>query len=183
MTQAGGGDRPGDPAGLAKLRVIAEAVDARIPARYRREAFRALARRVVSGPDPVQNHVVSAEHELSRGEASAASGSPEPAAGVRMGLAAFAQLLTSPGRVLLKALAALQAAADQTDLEWMTPAEIEHLLREQGGTAGIYRTNVSNALRASRGLVDRRRRQRGFEYRITTLGRQTLASELRRLHR
>ena len=97
----------------------------------------------------------------------------------RLDLADYAPLLVLTGRPLLKALAALDVAREQLDLEWMTPAEVEYLLTERGHVRSVYRTNVSTALRAAGDLVERRRRGRGFEYRIRDAGRDALRRELR----
>lgn len=172
---------PGKPRGIDELARLAAAVDAGIPDRYRREAFRALARHVLVGGDVTQGLTgseIAGETHSPTGPGAARSAAPPD---VRAWLGEHARLLSSPGRVLLKALIALQAVAAPGGIEWLTPAEIERLLRMHAGTAAPYRTNLSNALRASRGLVERRRRHRGFEYRITALGQETLERELHRL--
>lgn len=93
-------------------------------------------------------------------------------------IAPFSELLAQPGKNLLKALAALEVARTQLDVEWMTPSEIERFLTERAGLSSIYRTNLSNALRSAREGADRRRRGRGYEYRITDRGRTLLRREL-----
>ena len=96
----------------------------------------------------------------------------------RLRLARYASVLATPGKMLLKALVALEATSVQLGIEWMTPSEIERFLAERGRVRSVYRTNVSNALRAARELVDRRRRGRAYEYRITDRGRAAIERDL-----
>lgn len=184
---------PDDPlAELDRLAVLAGAVDARIPPRYRRDAFRVMAERAVGPKDRRDRHGMGAQEPAGQPpQAPSAAADPAlPLDGLQAAMAAgearhyltaHAPLLGHPGRTLLKALLALRVAVDQMGVEWLTPAEMERLLLDHGGASGIYRTNLSNALRVARGRVDRRPRGRGFEYRITTSGREILAAELRRL--
>lgn len=90
----------------------------------------------------------------------------------------YAHALAGPGRLLAKALITLEIVATQMGVDWMTPSEIERFLVDRARATHVYRTNVSNALRGARGLVDRRRRGRAYEYRITEAGRVVVDREV-----
>jgi hypothetical protein len=97
----------------------------------------------------------------------------------RLDLSLFASILGGSGRMLQKSLVALEVSRSQLGIDWLTPAEIERFLIERGRVRTAYRTNISNALSGARHLVDRRRRGRGYEYRITAPGRELLEREVR----
>lgn len=184
LTSSVASDSVSDP--LDRLAKLAGEVESRIPARYRREAFRALAQRAVQLVDALGSIGERLESPPASAPMDAPTRPPEgPAlrsfdgAGQELGL--DRRLLQAPGKPLLKALLVLQVAADGLGHAWLTPSEIERLLTERGGASGVYRSNLSNALRASTGLVERRQRGRGFEYRITAAGRAMLATELGRM--
>ena len=138
-------------------------VEKRVPAAYRVEIVRALLPRAIrkSASDLGTKVAPHAEPGSSR-----------------LRLARYAPVLAASGKMLLKALVALEATSVQLEIEWMTPSEIERFLAERGRVRSVYRTNVSNALRAARELVDRRRRGRAYEYRITERGRAALERDL-----
>ncbi len=97
---------------------------------------------------------------------------------VGIDLETYAKALSGPGRLLAKALITLEIVDSQMHIDWMTPAEIERFLVERARATHVYRTNVSNALRRARGLVDRRRRGRAYEYRLTEAGRSVVEREI-----
>ncbi len=138
-------------------------VESRVPAPYRLEIVRALL-----------PHAVGTTASDSTQMTSARTGPT----GSRIQLAPYASVLSTPGKMLLKALVALEATRLQLGIEWMTPSEIERFLAERARVRPVYRTNLSNALRAARDLVDRRRRGRAYEYRITSRGRAALERDL-----
>ncbi len=90
----------------------------------------------------------------------------------------YAHALAGPGRLRSKALITLDIVATQLGVDWMTPGEIERFLVDRARATHVYRTNVSNALRGARGLVDRRRRGRAYEYRLTEAGRVVVDREV-----
>jgi hypothetical protein len=140
---------------LDRARELIDQVEAGVPAPYRVAVFTELFR----------------DHGASPGGAGAAAVSGEDAvawAGVELG--PYLTALEGPGRLLAKALTTLAVVRDQLDVEWMTPAEIERFLVERARARHVYRTNLSNVLRGARGLVDRRRRGRAYEYRLTDAG-------------
>ncbi len=138
-------------------------VEKRVPEAYRVEIVRVLLPRAIG----------KSERELGT------TVPPHAEAGTsRLRLARYVPVLAASGKMLLKALVALEATSLQLGIEWMTPSEIERFLAERGRVRSVYRTNVSNALRAARDLVDRRRRGRAYEYRITERGRAALDRDL-----
>lgn len=164
---------PVSPRVVSRVRTLIDILDAEIPPPYRVELFRLLAPGLVptaqappgqpSPPLPPPRAVgPAAEPRLER---------------TRLDLAPYAAILAQPGKNLLKAMVALEVARDQLGIDWMTPAEVERLLAERAGVRSVYRTNLSNALSKAPGMADRRRRGRGYEYRITALGRETLHRE------
>ena len=138
-------------------------VESRVPETYRVEIVRALLPHAVGAPAT---------------EISASSRQRAESGASRLQLARYAPVLATSGKMLLKSLVALEATSAQLGIEWMTPSEIERFLAERGRVRSVYRTNVSNALRAARDLVDRRRRGRAYEYRITDRGRAALERDL-----
>lgn len=164
---------PLPPRAVSRLQSLIDILDAEIPSDYRVELFRLVAPSLLPA---------------SRLEAPRGEGAPTPAgseeedsptlARKRLDLAPYAPVLNQPGKNTLKALAALEAGRDQLGIDWMTPAEVERMLVERAGVRSVYRTNLSNALGKAAGLADRRRRGRGYEYRITPTGRESLHREL-----
>jgi hypothetical protein len=142
---------------------LIDLVERRVPEAYRVEIVRVLLPRAVG---------ISAIEPSPAAPTRAESGSS------RLQLARYVTVLATSGKTLLKALVALEATSEQLGIEWMTPSEIERFLAERGRVRSVYRTNVSNSLRAARDLVDRRRRGRGYEYRITDRGRAALERDL-----
>ncbi len=149
---------------------LIRAIEAEIPAKYRVEVFRALTTPITSPPDLPRAHEPPRPEAAPLVPASAAIRS-------RLNLSSYAGVLAAPGRTLLKALVGLNATASQLGVDWMTPSEIERFLVDRARVPHVYRTNISNALRGARQLVDRRRRGRGYEYRITLTGREALERE------
>ncbi len=140
-------------------------VESRVPEPYRLEIVRALLPQAIGrGTGDVTPSTVTRPRAASTGS--------------RLQLAPYASVLSTPGKMLLKALVALEATSLQLGIEWMTPSEIERFLAERARVPSVYRTNLSNALRAARDLVDRRRRGRAYEYRITRRGRAALERDL-----
>lgn len=138
-------------------------VERRVPEAYRVEIVRALLPGAVGSPTST----------------TAAAAAPRAESGTsRLRLGRYAPVLATSGKTLLKALVALEATSSQLGIGWMTPSEIERFLAERGRVRSVYRTNVSNSLRAARDLADRRRRGRGYEYRITDRGRAALERDL-----
>jgi hypothetical protein len=78
-------------------------------------------------------------------------------------------------------MAVLHFAATTLSIRWMTPTEIARLIGELDDTHGVYRSNLSNALRKEQDFVSRRPRGRGYEYGLTARGRAQVARELRLL--
>ncbi len=140
---------------LGQARNLIEHVEAAVPAPYRVAVFTELFR---GEPAPT----------LRAGASFPADEAPVAWAGVDLG--PYVSALEGPGRLLAKALTTLAVVRDQLEVEWMTPAEIERFLVERARAPHVYRTNLSNALRGARGLVDRRRRGRAYEYRLTEAG-------------
>jgi len=149
------------------LRLIST-IESKVPAEYRVTLFTAL---LGSGLD------TGGEGD-ERGRQDSAAESQSAAAWVGIDLGAYAKALAGPGRLLAKALITLDIVLTQMGIDWMTPAEIERFLVERARATHVYRTNVSNALRRAPGLVDRRRRGRAYEYRITEAGRAVVEREL-----
>ncbi len=142
---------------------LIDLVESRVPETYRVEIVRALL------PHAVGKSV---------SEPSSAPQARPGSVTSRLRLARYAPVLATSGKMLLKALVALEVTSMQLGIEWMTPSEIERFLAERGRVRSVYRTNLSNALRAARDLVDRRRRGRAYEYRITDRGRAALERDL-----
>ena len=143
---------------------LIQAIESRVPSEYRLTLFTALL------------EVADVAAEPSRQETAGEQQSATQGIGVDLG--AYARALSGPGRLLAKALITLEIVATQMSIDWMTPAEIERFLVERARATHVYRTNVSNALRRARGLVDRRRRGRAYEYRLTEAGRAVVEREL-----
>lgn len=177
-----GSTAPVTPELLSRFASLIEILESELPPGYRGETYRILAPRLLRDaareskarerpvPERAPDYVSGRQ-----------AGGAEEGAGIEtaeLNLAPYAGLLSGPGNTRLKALAALDVAASQLGVFWMKPAEVERLLIERAGARSIYRTNLSTALSKARGLVDRRRRGRGYEYRITDLGRDTLHREL-----
>ncbi len=158
---------PHDPEIQRALDLI-RAIDARVPAEYRVSLFTALL-----GAD-----LLGVAGTGGRQRMDAAAETQPTAALVGIDLGAYAKALAGPGRLLAKALITLDIVVTQMKIDWMTPAEIERFLVERARATNVYRTNVSNALRRARGLVDRRRRGRAYEYRITDAGRAVVEREI-----
>ena len=156
---------------VARLRSVAESVSAGIPPQYRLEAFRLLGASLLARAGDAHPAGPSTEPpDLRQATARAAAEG-------HLDLAAYAPIFALPGRTLLKALATLEVGRRQLGVEWMTPAEIERFLTERARVRSVYRTNISNALRAARHLADRRRRGRGYEYSLTPRGQELLERE------
>lgn len=184
--EAAAGEVPSPALAAAALRELAELVEAEIPAGYRSEAFRALASWRLGarapGEAPRAPQDASPSHGLPADSVAALAPQRQAAAGVRPGrldLSPFATILGGSGRMLQKALVALEVSRGQLGVDWLTPTEIERFLIERARVRTAYRTNISNALSGARHLADRRRRGRGYEYRITPPGRDLLERELR----
>lgn len=147
---------------------LIQAIDARVPAEYRVTLFTALMGADLRG----------VAGTVGRQRMDAAAETPLTADLVGIDLGAYAKALEGPGRLLAKALITLDIVVTQMNIDWMTPAEIERFLVERARATHVYRTNLSNALRRARGLVDRRRRGRAYEYRITDAGRAVVEREI-----
>jgi hypothetical protein len=147
---------------------LSKEIEATVPAEYRVPLFTAL-----TGADLSR---AAAAGDRQRREAAAESQSAATLVGIDLG--AYAKALEGPGRLLTKALITLEIVVTQMGVDWMTPAEIERFLVERARARHVYRTNVSNALRRARGLVDRRRRGRAYEYRITEAGLGVVEREI-----
>lgn len=173
---------------LGRIRSLIDTIQSELPVPYREELFRQLlpsalghssAATVAALQPPVPGATSLGSTELTGPGLQSGAGVTETAAGrSRVNLARYSALLGLPGRTLLKALVALEAAGEQLTVDWMSPSEIERFLVERARVRSVYRTNLSNALRGARQLVDRRRRGRGYEYRITTQGKSALDREL-----
>jgi hypothetical protein len=166
------------------LAELASLVESSVPSGYRQEAFRALARWQLRGDlQPLSPRGLGQDHPDSppatHGGQNAGVGRLERPALGRLALGAYSGILAAPGRMLMKSLVALEVSRTQLGIEWLAPAEIERFLVERARVRSAYRTNISNALSGARQLVDRRRRGRGYEYRLTAGGRQVLDRELR----
>lgn len=172
-----GGQPPVSPRVVSRARTLIDIIDAEIPPPYRVELFRILAPELVT--ERRRPAVAQERSAVARAaEGAPAARRPEPRLErTRLDLATYAAVLAQPGKNLLKALVALEVARDQLGFDWMTPAEVERLLADRAGVRSVYRTNLSNALSKAPGMADRRRRGRGYEYRITSLGRETLHRE------
>ncbi len=149
---------------------LIRALEARVPADYRLALFEAIVRADAQAFAPAGVRLGPA----SDGVAPSAS----VADWVGIDLNVYAKALSGPGRLLAKTLVTLEIVASQMSVDWMTPAEIERFLVERARATHVYRTNVSNALRRARGLVDRRRRGRAYEYRLTKAGRGVVEREI-----
>lgn len=171
------GDQPPvSPRVVSRARTLIDIIDAEIPPPYRVELFRILVPGLVT--DRRRPTVAEGRPTVARADDGAPAVRPEPRLErTRLDLATYAAVLAQPGKNLLKALVALEVARDQLGIDWMTPAEVERLLADRAGVRSVYRTNLSNALSKAPGMADRRRRGRGYEYRITSLGRETLHRE------
>ena len=182
--EAAPGDQVVAPSESGAVASLVAYLEDRVPPRYRVELFRALLPRVLArmptgwpGPggrgtfDPLP-HPALARRTPPPESADVASLRQQ------LDLSPYASVLAAPGRTLLKAMVALDAAARQLDVSWMTPSEIERLLSERARVRSIYRTNISNALRSALDWVDRRRRGRAYEYRLTASGRARLRRQL-----
>jgi hypothetical protein len=156
--------------GLDRAIEVIEAVESRLPESYRVAAFRVLL--------AAELHVGPLAGGVRQAEVPASPGRVPNADWVGIELAPYVNALAGPGRLLPKALITLEIVAKQIQAEWMTPSEIERFLVERARATHIYRTNVSNALRRAPGLVDRRRRGRAYEYRITEAGRLVVEREI-----
>lgn len=156
----------------AALELIKE-IEARVPTEYRVPLFKALVRGHGAAVPAVRP-----SGGLDGDRAALPAEPPAAADWVGIDLAPYAKSLAGPGRLLVKALITLEIVATQMSVDWMTPAEIERFLVERARASHVYRTNVSNALRRARGLVDRRRRGRAYEYRITEAGRVVVEREI-----
>ena len=144
-------------------------IESRVPAQYRVTLFTALLTDGLGG---------AGDGVRGRQRQDGLVGPPRTADWVGIDLGAYAKALSGPGRLLSKALITLEIVVTQMTIEWMTPAEIERFLVERARATHVYRTNVSNALRRARGLVDRRRRGRAYEYRLTEAGRDVVEREI-----
>lgn len=153
---------------LARLVGLIRAIEQQVPEPYRVEVLRILAAAEETAERRASPDGQRIESPLTPPSAPSRS---------RLNLSSYAGVLGSPGRTLLKALVALDATASQLGVDWMTPSEIERFLVDRARVPHVYRTNISNALRGARQLVDRRRRGRGYEYRITLTGREALERE------
>lgn len=159
------------PEQVSRVRSLIEILQAEVPPAFRQEVFRQLLPAALLGSAAVS---------------AAARPTPPPPAesgalvigASHLDLSRYAVLLAGPGRTLVKALAALDAAQEQLGIDWMSPSEIERFLTERARVRSVYRTNISNALRGARQMVDRRRRGRGYEYRITLPGKEALEREV-----
>jgi len=145
---------------------LIQAIESQVPAEYRVTLFTALFE------EDLGEGAAARQRQDSAAEAQSA------ADWVGIDLGAYAKALAGPGRLLAKALITLEIVDTQMNIDWMTPAEIERFLVERARATHVYRTNVSNALRRARGLVDRRRRGRAYEYRITEAGRAVVEREI-----
>ena len=81
----------------------------------------------------------------------------------------YDKVFSKKGKNLDKSLLILSIGSEN-GLEWLTPSEVTVILKEKARVAGIYTTNISNALKDSRNLVDRRSRGIGYEYRLMRKG-------------
>ncbi len=159
-------EQPGHDDEISRALVLIGAIEDRVPAEYRVPLFSAL----------LGGGVDRAESERRRDSATEASPAAPEWVGIDLG--AYVKALSGPGRLLEKALITLEIVVTQMGVEWMTPAEIERFLVERARATHVYRTNVSNALRRARGLVDRRRRGRAYEYRLTEAGAAVVEREI-----
>lgn len=152
------------------LELIGE-IESRVPTEYRVPLFTALLADLRGGLG-AGNEPGGRQRQDGLAEAQHA------AKWVGIDLGAYAKALSGPGRLLSKALITLDIVFTQMNIDWMTPAEIERFLVERARATHVYRTNVSNALRRARGLVDRRRRGRAYEYRLTEAGHAAVEREI-----
>lgn len=158
---------PHDPEIQRALELI-RAIESQVPAEYRVTLFTAMMGTAL--------HDVAGSGGRQWTDAAVETQSVADLVGIDLG--AYAKALAGPGRLLAKALITLEIVVTQMDIGWMTPAEIERFLVERARATHVYRTNVSNALRRAPGLVDRRRRGRAYEYRITDSGRAVVEREI-----
>lgn len=171
------------PEVISRLSSLIQILETELPADYRVETYRLLAPSLVRTPASPDDRDTGSTGAADPAEPSGSAvpagirGTPDIESG-RLDLAAYTGVLSTTGKTLLKSLAALEIAGMQLGVNWLTPAEIERLLVDRAGARSIYRTNVSTALSQARGLADRRRRGRGYEYRLTAQGRETLHREL-----
>lgn len=147
---------------------LIHAIESKVPAEYRVALFAALL-----GADLGAGARAGGGQRL---DSVAETQSAADWMGIDIG--AYAKVLAGPGRLLVKALITLEIVVTQMSIDWMTPAEIERFLIERARATHVYRTNLSNSLRRARGLVDRRRRGRAYEYRITEAGRAVVVREV-----
>ena len=154
---------------IARALELINEIESRVPAAYRVSLFTALLTDGLGGAADAMGR-----HQRQDGLLDAT----RAADWVGIDLGAYAKALSGPGRLLSKALITLEIVVTQMSIEWMTPAEIERFLVERARATHVYRTNVSNALRRARGLVDRRRRGRAYEYRLTEAGRDVVEREI-----
>lgn len=169
MTDTSPPDLPLDSAELRILRRLLQFLDSEVPGPYRIPLFTHLLHRLA--PRPAAAVRPARRRGFPRDEAA-----PPP---TPITLRPYRVILQRRGNNLLKALAALDAAERQVGTAWLTPRQVTDLLKDAAGSRSIYRSNVSNALRTAEEVVDRRREGRGYAYRITTHGRETLERELR----
>lgn len=168
------------PGSISRLRSLIQILESEIPESYRVEMFRLLAPEVLPESEVAPAPSPTAEQSPTIPPVTATATPADPRLGTaQLDLGPYTSVLASPGKTLLKSLTALDVAFTQLGIQWMTPGEVERFLVERVGSRSIYRTNVSNALSKARGMVDRRRRGRGYEYRLTAFGRDTLHRELR----
>lgn len=152
---------------LAARRLVDE-IDSRFPSGYRRAVLRALLPLTLAEvPASGRGGMADAPDRVSRPPSTRALDTDR-----------YVPILAAPGRTLLKALAALEMASSQLGITWMSPTEIERLLKRRLHLRSIYRSNLSSALSTAQDLVERRGRGRGYEYRITRKGRRKLEREL-----
>lgn len=167
---------PVSPRLVSRVQTLIDILDTEIASPYRVELFRLLAPGLMPDtPAPATTSAPGGTPPV----APAPRRTGERLERTRLDFATYAPILAQPGRNLLKALVALEVARDQLEIEWVSPAEVERLLADRAGVRSVYRTNLSNALSQAPGMADRRRRDRGrgYEYRISALGRETLHRE------
>jgi hypothetical protein len=153
-------------------------LDNRVPAPYRSAVLTYLLPRAL--PMPAVRKLQSPPPRPGR-PAAAQRLAAEAQSGERLEIDPYAVILSRRGETLLKAMAVLHFAATTLSIRWMTPTEIARLIGELDDTHGVYRSNLSNALRKEQDFVSRRPRGRGYEYGLTARGRAQVARELRLL--
>jgi len=175
------------PDAIDRIRALESLVDRAVAPEYRRALFERMLPLILgattepaSGAGPLPGPTGRRVTTRTSGSAltTASERRPEGIVRSRLNLSRYAVVLASSGRTLLKALVALDAGAEQLAIDWMSPAEIERFLVDRARVRSAYRTNISNALSGARPLADRRRRGRGYEYRLTLQGKEALEREL-----